>query len=127
MQRVPRSLSEEIDLSYKTVISKEIMRSLLYSFLLVSFLALSALAKEKPLQINFLDVEGGQATLLVAPSGKSMLVDTGWPGFNDRDAIRIAGAANASGLKQLDYVSDYALPHRSCRRRATTPQTHQGR
>ena len=28
------------------------------------------------------DVEGGEATLFVAPSGESMLVDTGWPGFD---------------------------------------------
>jgi len=41
------------------------------------------------LRIYSVDVEGGQSTLLVAPSGESMLVDTGWPGNNGRDAERI--------------------------------------
>ena len=31
----------------------------------------------KPLEIYFIDVEGGQATLFVTPSGESMLIDTG--------------------------------------------------
>jgi competence protein ComEC len=86
------------------VLAKDIMRSFFYICLLVSFLGLHALAKDKSLQINFVDVEGGQATLLVAPSGESTLVDTGWPGFDDRDAIRIADTAKAAGLKQIDYV-----------------------
>ena len=56
----------------------------------------------KDLQIYFIDVEGGQSTLLVSPSGKSVLIDTGWAG--DRDAERIVSAAKAAGLKQIDYV-----------------------
>ena len=36
--------------------------------------------QKKPLDIYFLDTEGGQATLFVSPSGQSMLVDTGFPG-----------------------------------------------
>ena len=32
----------------------------------------------KNLEIYSIDVEGGQATLFVSPSGESMLVDTGW-------------------------------------------------
>src|SRR5258705_3583321 len=35
---------------------------------------------QKPLDIYFIDTEGGQATLFVSPSGQSMLVDTGFPG-----------------------------------------------
>src|SRR5579871_6427309 len=37
------------------------------------------------LTIYSIDVEGGQATLLVAPGSHSLLVDTGWPGNNGRD------------------------------------------
>jgi competence protein ComEC len=74
----------------------------LLSILILS-LALNA-ADNKALKITFIDVEGGQATLLVSPSGESLLVDTGWPGLNDRDALRIADAAKASGLKQIDHV-----------------------
>ena len=58
----------------------------------------------KPLQIYLIDVEGGQATLVVTPSGESLLIDTGWPGYEGRDADRILGAAHQAGLKQIDYV-----------------------
>ena len=58
----------------------------------------------KPLQIYFIDVEGGQATLLVSPSGESLLIDTGWPGNDGRDADRIKTAANQAGITQIDYV-----------------------
>lgn len=40
-------------------------------------LAPNGYAGTKDLQIYFVDVEGGQATLLVAPSGPSLLIDTG--------------------------------------------------
>src|SRR5580658_5018842 len=36
-------------------------------------------APHYPLQIYFVDVEGGQATLFVTPSQHSLLIDTGWP------------------------------------------------
>ena len=58
----------------------------------------------KPLQIYFIDVEGGQATLVVSPSGESLLIDAGWPGNEGRDADRILAAAHQAGLKQIDYV-----------------------
>jgi beta-lactamase superfamily II metal-dependent hydrolase len=65
----------------------------------------TALAKRvKPLQIYFVEVEGGQATLIVSPSGQSILVDTGWGGFNGRDAGHIANAAKAGHVKQIDYA-----------------------
>jgi beta-lactamase superfamily II metal-dependent hydrolase len=57
-----------------------------------------------PLRIYFADVEGGQSTLVVSPSGESLLVDTGWPGFNGRDADRIAAIAKRAGVKTIDYV-----------------------
>jgi len=56
------------------------------------------------LQVYSIDVEGGQATLLVSPSGQSMLVDTGWPGFEGRDAERIQAAMKLAGVERLDYV-----------------------
>lgn len=57
-----------------------------------------------PLQIYFVDVEGGQATLFVTPAGKSLLIDTGWPGNNGRDAERIVAAAKLAGISKIDYV-----------------------
>jgi beta-lactamase superfamily II metal-dependent hydrolase len=64
----------------------------------------AAAPSPKPLQIYFIDVEGGQATLIVSPSGQSLLVDTGWPGYEGRDADRILAAAHQAGIQQLDYV-----------------------
>src|SRR5436190_19183592 len=61
-------------------------------------------AKSKPLQVYAIDVEGGQSTLIVSPSGQSLLIDTGWPGNKGRDADRIVAAAKSAGLKQIDYV-----------------------
>jgi competence protein ComEC len=54
------------------------------------------------LSIYFVDVEGGQSTLFVSPSGQSMLVDTGFPG--ERDATRIAAAAKDAGVTKIDYL-----------------------
>lgn len=61
-------------------------------------------ATARPLQIYFIDVEGGQATLVVSPSKQSLLIDTGWSGYEGRDAGRIVATAHQAGLKQLDYV-----------------------
>jgi len=78
------------------------------SLLCLSFLS-SAFAtppadSPKPLQSYFIDVEGGQATLFVTPEGQSLLVDTGWPGNNFRDADRIVAAAKDAGINKIDYV-----------------------
>ena len=56
------------------------------------------------LLIYTIDVEGGQSTLLVAPSGESLLVDTGWPDNNGRDAERIMAAMRDAGIKRIDDV-----------------------
>jgi beta-lactamase superfamily II metal-dependent hydrolase len=61
-------------------------------------------AAQKGLQIYFVDVEGGQATLFVTPDGKSLLIDTGWPDNNNRDADRIVAAAKNAGVKKIDFV-----------------------
>ena len=64
----------------------------------------TAKAPKGELQIYFIDVEGGQATLFVAPDHHSLLVDTGWPGSNGRDADRIVAAAHQAGLQRIDTV-----------------------
>ena len=45
-------------------------------------------AQSRTLDIYWIDVEGGASTLIVAPSGESLLVDTGFPGNDDRDPLR---------------------------------------
>ena len=64
----------------------------------------SAKAQSKDLVIYAVDVEGGQATLFVAPGGGSLLVDTGWPGNNGRDADRIKAAMKDAGISKIDKV-----------------------
>lgn len=72
-------------------------------FLTLLALALPAFAA-KNLEIYFVDVEGGQATLVKSPEGESVLFDTGWPGFESRDANRIAAAAQKAGITKIDYL-----------------------
>src|SRR5260221_13317496 len=74
--------------------------------LAVLFTALGAprAQAQKPLDIYFIDVEGGQATLFVTPSGESMLIDTGYAGNDDRDLNRVLGTIKQAGLTKLDYL-----------------------
>ncbi len=80
------------------------LRLSVYVVLLLVAYPLMAAPAAKPLQIYFVDVEGGQATLIVTPQGQSLLIDTGWPGYEGRDADRILAATHQAGLKQIDYV-----------------------
>jgi competence protein ComEC len=58
---------------------------------------------DKRLDVYWVDVEGGAATLLVTPAGESVLIDTGSAG--GRDAKRIHEVATRqAGLKKLDHV-----------------------
>lgn len=83
---------------------RSLLRAVLSLSLLQAFVNVQAAEASKPLQFYFVDVEGGQATLVVSPSGESLLIDTGWPGYEGRDADRILAAAHQAGLKQIDYV-----------------------
>jgi beta-lactamase superfamily II metal-dependent hydrolase len=56
------------------------------------------------LLIYTIDVEGGQSTLLVSPTGASLLVDTGWGDNNGRDAQRIQDAMKDAGITKIDKV-----------------------
>jgi competence protein ComEC len=67
-----------------------------------------AIGAAKSLQIYFIDVEGGQSTLIVDPLGESLLIDTGWHDFKGRDADRIMVAAKAAGI---DHIDDLLLTH----------------
>ncbi len=80
------------------------MRKLVLPLAAMLTLAGWAVAAQPALKIIFVDVEGGQATLIVSPTGRSLLIDTGWSGFQNRDADRIAAAARSAGLKKIDYV-----------------------
>ena len=85
--------------------------------MLVLLLAVAAVQgrgqDKRHLLIYAIDVEGGQATLLVSPSGGSLLVDTGWPGNDSRDAMRIQVAMTDAGIKRIDHVllTHYHVDH----------------
>ena len=85
------------------------------ALLLLLLIALApARAATRALEIYFIDVEGGQATLLVTPTGESMLIDTGYgprgargaiPAVpNGRDAGRILAAIREAGVERIDYL-----------------------
>ena len=85
------------------------MRTVLSCLLALVFAAAPALAQTraaKPLQIYVVDVEGGNATLFVTPTGESLLIDTGNGGAvaAPRDAGRIVEAAKDAGLTQIDHL-----------------------
>ena len=69
-------------------------------------------AQSRNLDIYWIDVEGGAATLIVSPSGQSMLIDTGWE-VDGRDAKRIYAATQQAGLKRIDHlvISHYHADH----------------
>src|SRR5262245_32746109 len=83
--------------------------------LIAAAIAISQAAGPKTLDIYFVDVEGGQSTLIVTPAGESLLVDSGFPGSGSfdskpgdpqqaRDALRVAAAAKDAGISRIDYL-----------------------
>jgi beta-lactamase superfamily II metal-dependent hydrolase len=77
--------------------------------------SLGVAAARTTLDMYFIDVEGGQSTLIVTPSGETLLVDTGFPGnggfdalpgdpASARDAQRIVAAARDAGVSRIDYL-----------------------
>ena len=74
------------------------------AFSLAALLTLGVSAQKGSLRSAAIDVEGGQATLFVSPTGQSLLIDTGWDKNNGRDADRIVAAAKAMGLSRIDTV-----------------------
>lgn len=72
------------------------------SLLVATSAYLSAGEKDGKLDASWIDVEGGAATLIVTPTGESILIDSGNPG--GRDSGRIHKAATEAGLKRIDHL-----------------------
>jgi glyoxylase-like metal-dependent hydrolase (beta-lactamase superfamily II) len=89
-----------------------IVRRLVVALALAAFPPVGTIAAEGVLEIYFIDTEGGQATLLVSPTGGTLLIDTGFAGLDTanpdkesgRDAARIAEVAKSAGVKQIDVL-----------------------
>jgi beta-lactamase superfamily II metal-dependent hydrolase len=87
-------------------------KTALASIALTALLGWRAHAQERTLDIYWVDVEGGAATLVLSPAGESLLYDAGWEN-DDRDAKRIFAAARAAGLTRIDHfvLSHYHADH----------------
>src|SRR5882762_1261463 len=71
---------------------------------LLLFTASAAAQERTTLDIYVIDVEGGNATLFVTPSGESVLIDTGNANGAVRDVGRIMDAVKDAGLTQIDHL-----------------------
>ena len=93
------------------------MKHLLLRLVTATILATTAAIGAPPdtLDIYFIDVEGGQSTLVVTPAGASLLIDAGFPGtgtfqsrpgdaVSPRDPVRIAAVVREAGLSRIDYL-----------------------
>ena len=81
------------------------------SWLAVSLLLLAqapvapTLPATRGLEVYFIDVLGGAATLVITPERESILIDSGWPGNDDRDPKRIeAVLRDEAKLDHLDHL-----------------------
>jgi competence protein ComEC len=84
------------------------------STFLIFAIACAQTAAAKTLDIYFIDVEGGQSTLIVTPDRESLLIDTGFAGNGEgyhpgdphqaRDANRIVAAAHDARIQKIDYL-----------------------
>ena len=93
---------------------KKILLPLLLALCAISPGASEAVVEGRTaLEILYIDVEGGAATLIVTPAGESILVDAGWPGFEGRDAGRIQAAMKKAGIAEIDHliVTHYHTDH----------------
>ena len=80
----------------------------MFSKVLALAVCLAAIAfgqQRRNLDIYVIDVEGGNATLFVGPSGESLLMDTGNAGAGaPRDSGRIMEAVKDAGLQRIDHL-----------------------
>src|SRR6185437_4436387 len=77
-----------------------------FALALAALMLLGADSPSKSLDIYFIDVMGGAATLIVTPGRDSLLIDSGWAGFEDRDPKRIAHVLkDVAGLDHLDHLA----------------------
>jgi beta-lactamase superfamily II metal-dependent hydrolase len=87
------------------------MKPLLAAVLLIATPLVFAQKRPDTLKVYFADVEGGQATLFVPPSGENLLVDAGWPGAKNAD--RMMELLKAAGVSKIDnlLITHYHIDH----------------
>jgi competence protein ComEC len=80
------------------------MKKLLVVLVIALTTSSGAGAAGRALDIYFIDVEGGQSTLIVTPTGQSLLIDTGYPDRDGRDPDRIMAAMRDAKVRRIDYL-----------------------
>src|SRR5262245_54075819 len=84
------------------------MRSVVARFVTIGLLLPlvgAAASTARTLEMFFIDVEGGQSTLIVTPTGQSILIDAGYGAARgSRDPDRILAAVREAGLTRIDYL-----------------------
>ena len=100
MQRHDEAVLREVTVTKRTL-----------GLLLISVCAVASLAAAtRTLDIYFIDTEGGQSTLLVSPSGETLLIDAGFAGLDTnnpdkdvaRDAHRVADVASVAHVRRIN-------------------------
>lgn len=99
---VPR---KESALKRKDVRTSRLILALFLSINTASIFSLEpTVSPRSTLDFYFIDSEGGAATLIVTPSGESVLIDAGWADVDGRDARRIQRAMQQAGITAIDHL-----------------------
>jgi competence protein ComEC len=83
-----------------------------FAFLIFVLLCSASSRAAEPLRIQWIDVEGGAATLIITPAGESILIDTGMPGL--RDPVRIhRHCRDIAKIAKIDHliITHFHLDH----------------
>ncbi len=81
------------------------MKRLAFALVASSMIGAAPPSPAGSLDIYFIDAMGGAATLIVTPERESILIDSGWPGLDDRDPKRIVHVLkDVAGLDKLDHL-----------------------
>jgi competence protein ComEC len=94
---------------------KRMRKTVAFALLGLFVSSFAGAAERGQLHIYFIDVEGGQSTLIVTPEKKSLLIDAGWAGqggfesrpgdpASARDHGRIVAAMRDAGVSRIDYL-----------------------
>ena len=75
----------------------------LWAGLALCCFGLNAQAQRETMDIYWIDVDGGAATLIVTPGGQSVLMDAGYSRPDDSHAKRVVAAMTDAGIDRLDY------------------------
>jgi len=95
---------------------KRTLCCLIFSIISLTVVNNTPVAQTTPtdtLDIYWVDVEGGAATLIVTPAQESILMDAGWDRDDERDAKRIQDAMEDANIDHIDYfiTSHYHRDH----------------